>query len=198
MFSGIIETTSQITQIRDSSSGRRVFIERPRGWRLHIGESVSVEGVCSTIESFDGLAFRVTYMPETLRRTTLGQLRRSDRVNLERSLTLSSLICGHLVQGHADARGRIRGVRPDGGAKIYEINVPPVLSRYIVEKGSIAVDGISLTVLESRSGRVKLSLLALTLAKTTLGGKGAGAFVNLEVDVLAKYIEKLVNTGRRK
>lgn len=191
MFSGIVETTSPVLQIR-GARGQRIFsIRKPRGWRLKEGESVAVEGVCSTVQRTHGRAFQVTYMPETLRRSTLGALRPRDSVNLERSLTLASLIGGHLVQGHVDATGRIRSVRSEGEARIYEFQVPRKFSRYIVEKGSIAMDGISLTVVSSRPGRFTVSLLAYTLSHTTLGGKKPGDRVNMEIDMVAKYLEKL-------
>lgn len=191
MFSGIVETTSSVQEIETRRGQRILAIARPRGWRLRKGESVSVEGVCSTVQKINGRAFRVTYMPETLKRSTLGDLRRGDFVNLERSLTLSSLIGGHLVQGHVDARGTIRSIKPAGDARIYEFEIDPRLARYVVEKGSIAVDGISLTVVDSRRGRFTVSLLAYTLEHTTLGGKRVGDTVNLEVDILAKYLERL-------
>ncbi len=194
VFSGIVETTSPVVKIH-GARGQRIFsIGKPRGWKLKEGESVSVEGVCSTVQKTNGRVFQVTYMPETLRRSTLGGVRLRDAVNLERSLTLASLIGGHLVQGHVDATGRITGVRSEGEAKIYEFAVPRRLSHYIVEKGSIAIDGISLTVVRSRPGRFTLSLLAYTLSRTTLGRKKTGDRVNVEIDVLAKYIEKLIRT----
>jgi riboflavin synthase len=130
-------------------------------------------------------------MPETLRRTTLGGLRREDRVNLERSLRLSSLIGGHLIQGHVDTTARIRSIRPEGEAKRYEFVIPRRLSRYIIEKGSIAIDGVSLTVVRSRPGFFTVSLLAYTLSHTTLGGKKSGDLVNIEADIVAKYVERL-------
>jgi riboflavin synthase len=192
LFSGIVETTSPVVKIQ-GARGQRIFsIGKPRGWKLKEGESISVEGVCSTVQKTNGRLFQVTYMPETLRRSTLAGVRQRDAVNLERSLTLSSLIGGHLVQGHVDATGRIAGVRSEGEAKIYEFAVPRRLSRYIVEKGSIAIDGISLTVVRSRPGNFSVSLLAYTLSHTTLGRKKPGDRVNVEIDVVAKYIEKLV------
>jgi riboflavin synthase len=130
-------------------------------------------------------------MPETLRRTTLGGLCRADRVNLERSLTLSSLIGGHLIQGHVDTIARIRFIRPEGEAKLYEFAIPRRFSRYIVEKGPIAIDGVSLTVVRSRPGFFTVSLLAYTLSHTTLGDKKPGDLVNIEADIVAKYVERL-------
>jgi riboflavin synthase len=168
-----------------------IALMKPRGWKLRVGESVSVEGVCSTVAKLNGRLFQATYMPETLRRTTLGALGAGSRVNLERSLRLSSLIGGHLVQGHVDGTARISKVTPEGEAKIYEFETAKGVSRYIVEKGSIAVDGISLTVVKTAPERFAVSLLRQTLERTTLGGKGVGDRVNIEVDLLAKYIEKL-------
>lgn len=190
MFSGIVETTSSIVQVRNARAQRIFSIRKPPGWKLREGESVSVEGVCSTVQKTNGRVFQVTYMPETLRRSTLGGLHERDSVNLERSLTLASRIGGHLVQGHVDTTGRITGVKTEGKAKLYAFEVPRRFSRYIVQKGSIALDGISLTVVHSRPGRFTVSLLAYTLSRTTLGSKGPGDRVNVEVDVLAKYLEK--------
>ncbi|MGE5327623.1 MAG: riboflavin synthase [Deltaproteobacteria bacterium] len=192
MFSGIVEVTSPILKIREAREQKIFAIRRPRGWKFAEGESVSVEGVCSTVQRSDARSFSVVYMPETLRRSTLGGLRVGEPVNLERSLTLSSLIGGHLVQGHVDATGTIGSMKPEGEAVICEIAVPRRLSRYIVEKGSIAVDGISLTVVREWPGRFTVSLLAYTLGRTTLGGKKPGDKVNLEADMIAKYLESLV------
>jgi riboflavin synthase len=192
MFSGIVEITSPIVKIREAREQRIFSIRKPPNWKLGAGESVSVEGVCSTVQKSDTRTFSVVYMPETLRRSTLGELGVNDHVNLERSLTLSSLIGGHLVQGHVDATGVIRGIRSEGEAKIYEFSAPRRLSKYIVEKGSISIDGISLTVVSTRPGRFTISFLAYTLSRTTMGGKRVGDRVNLEVDMVAKYIESLI------
>ena len=192
MFSGIVEITSPIVKIREAREQRIFSIRKPRNWKLGAGESVSVEGVCSTVQGSNARTFSVVYMPETLRRSTLGELGVNDHVNLERSLTLSSLIGGHLVQGHVDATGVIRSVRSEGEAKIYEFSAPRRLSKYIVEKGSISIDGISLTVVSTRPGRFTISFLAYTLSHATMGGKRVGDRVNLEVDLVAKYIESLM------
>ncbi len=192
MFSGIVEAIARVTAVREAHGQRFVSIARPRGWKMREGESVAVEGVCSTVQRNNGRVFEIAYMPETLRRTTLGGIERGSRVNLERSAKLSSRIGGHWVQGHVDATGRIRSVRAEGEARIYEFEIPAQFSRYIVEKGSIAVDGISLTVVRTRRGRFSVSLLAYTMEKTTLGAKRPGARVNIETDILAKYTEKLM------
>lgn len=167
-------------------------IRMPRGWKLSEGESVSVEGVCSTVQKTANHHFQVTYMPETLRKTTLGILHLGNKVNLERSLTMSSLIGGHLVQGHVDTTARIQSITADGEARIYTFEVPAKFSHYIAPKGSIAVSGVSLTVINPRRNTFQVSLLAYTLKHTTLGGKREGERVNIEVDMLAKYIERLL------
>lgn len=191
MFSGIVETTSRIVKVREARGQRIISIRKPLGWKFEEGESVCVEGVCSTVQRSNAREFSVVYMPETLRRSTLGRLGENNPVNLERSLTLSSLMGGHLVQGHVDATGEIRSVRSEGEARIYEFAAPRRLSRYIVEKGAIAIDGISLTVASARPGRFAVSFLAYTLSRTTMGRKGPRDRVNLEVDLVAKYLEKL-------
>ena len=192
MFSGIVETTSPVLSISNAREQRVLTIRKPRGWKLQDGESISIEGVCSTVQSFDRSSFCVVYMPETLRKTTLGALETGDEVNLERCLTLQSLIGGHLVQGHVDTTTRIKAIRNEGEAKLITFAIPPRISRYIVPKGSIAVDGISLTVVEATRSTFQCSLLAYTLSHTTLGGKGLGGQVNIEVDILGKYIERLL------
>jgi len=193
VFSGIVETTSPVLSLNNAEQQRILSIRKPRGWKLTDGESVCVEGVCSTVQGFNNKSsFRVVYMPETLRKTTLGDLQPGNPVNLERSLTLQSLIGGHLVQGHVDTRARIKRIRDEGEARIYTFEVPERFSRYIVPKGSIAVDGISLTVVEAKRSSFECSLLAYTLSHTTLGGKRPGSQVNIEVDILGKYIERLL------
>jgi riboflavin synthase len=193
VFSGIVETTSEILKIADGQGQRRVQIRRPRRWKLRPGQSVCVDGVCSTVQKAVNGSFQVTYMPETLRRSTLAAIGRGDYVNLERSLALRSLLGGHLIQGHVDTQAVIENIRPEGEAKVYEFSLPRRYSRYLVEKGSIAVDGISLTVARVRQRKFTVSLLAYTLRHTTLGNKRPGQAVNVEVDVLAKYVEKLLS-----
>ena len=192
MFSGIVETASPILSVSNARKQRILTIRKPQGWKLQDGESVSIEGVCSTVQSFNKGSFRVVYMPETLRKTTLGELRKGDEVNLERCLTLQSLIGGHLVQGHVDTTARIKTITDEGEARLFTFAIPSQFSRYIVPKGSIAVDGISLTVVEATRSAFQCSLLAYTLSHTTLGGKRPGRPVNIEVDILGKYIERLL------
>ncbi|HEX5410290.1 MAG TPA: riboflavin synthase [Terriglobia bacterium] len=193
MFSGIVETTSPVLSVRSARQQRILTIRKPRGWKLRDGESISVEGVCSTVQSFENGLFRVVYMPETLRKSTLGGLRTGDEVNLEKCLTLQSLIGGHLVQGHVDTTAQIKAIEDEGAARLFTFSIPARFSRYIVPKGSIAVDGISLTVVEAIRSSFQCSLLAYTLSRTTLGRKGPGRQVNIEVDILGKYMERLLN-----
>jgi riboflavin synthase len=192
VFSGIVETTSPVLSVSNARKQRILTIRKPRGWKLQDGESLSIEGVCSTVQSFNKGSFRVVYMPETLRKTTLGELQPGDEVNLERCLTLQSLIGGHLVQGHVDTRARIKAITDEGEARLFTFAIHARFSRYIVPKGSIAVDGISLTVVEATRSTFQCSLLAYTLSRTTLGGKLRGHQVNIEVDLLGKYIERLL------
>lgn len=192
MFSGIVETTSLVLAVEDISGRRSAVIRKPRAWRLREGESVCVEGVCSTVQTVKPAAFQVIYMPETLRRSTLAGLRCGSFVNLERSLTLQSLIGGHLVQGHVDAVAQVVKTRKDGAAMVYEFAAPRRILRYIVEKGSVAIDGVSLTVTSVSRNSFAVSLLEYTLSHTTLGKKGRGSHVNIEVDIIAKYVEKLL------
>jgi riboflavin synthase len=191
VFSGIVEATSKIVNVMEGQGSRTFYIRSPRTWSLRSGESISVDGVCSTVQRRSNGTFQVSYMPETLRRSTLAAMVPGGRVNLERSLTLTTLVGGHLVQGHVDTIGRIRSIDPEGDATLYGFSVPRQYSRYMVEKGSVAVDGISLTVVHVQPGKFSVSLLSYTLAHTTLGDKRPSHIVNVEVDVLAKYVEKL-------
>jgi riboflavin synthase len=192
MFSGIIEQKGRILDVRGAGRERVVSVALPLGWKLADGESVSVEGVCSTVQRRRRTAFEVVYMRETLKRTTLGSLERGSPVNLERSLQLNGLVGGHLVQGHVDTTGTIHGVREAVSSLIYEFQIPRRYMRYVVEKGSVAVDGVSLTVVATRARGFSVSLLAYTLEHTTLGSKRQGARVNIEVDLMAKYLERLI------
>ena len=192
MFSGIIEGKGNVLEVRRAGRERVVSVAMPPGWKLADGESVAVEGVCSTVQRRSKTAFEVVYMGETMRRTTLGSLERGSPVNLERSLRLNGIVGGHLVQGHVDTTGTIRGVREAGSSRIYEFQIPQRYMRYVVEKGSVAIDGVSLTVVATRARGFSVSLLAYTLGHTTLGSKNRGARVNIEVDLMAKYLERLI------
>jgi riboflavin synthase len=159
---------------------------------LAIGDSVSVNGACLTAVALADEGFAVQCAPETLRRTSVGALAAGAAVNLERALRLGDRLGGHMVQGHVDATGSVLGARPEGESVVLEIAAPPEVLRYVVEKGSIAVDGVSLTVAARLPDRFTVALIPHTLAATTLGPQAVGRRVNLEADVVAKYVEALV------
>jgi riboflavin synthase len=156
------------------------------------GDSIAVNGVCLTVVAVEGDTFAVEVMKETFDRSALGSISPGERVNLERAVTAATRLGGHIVQGHVDGVGVIDSKAPGGGWEDVRITLPSGLDRYIVEKGSITVDGISLTVVSVDETGFTVSLIPTTLELTTLGHKGVGALVNLEVDVIAKYVEKLV------
>ena len=175
-----------------SESGARIVIETPLVAELHTGDSIAVNGVCLSATSLRNGSFLADAMNETLSRTSLGDLAPGAQVNLELPLRASDRLGGHMVQGHVDGVGRVASVREDGFARRIEIEAPPELLRYVIEKGSIAVDGVSLTVSAVVSRSFTVSLIPDTLQRTNLGRAAVGDRVNLEVDVLAKYVEKLM------
>ena len=189
MFTGIVEEVGRATAVGE---GRLSFASRHALQELAIGDSISVNGACLTITSIEEEVFSVDVMPETLRRTNLVDLKVGDPVNLEKPLTLSSRLGGHIMQGHVDGRGRVLSVTPEGDAMIMEIEAPTDLMRYIVAKGFIGVDGASLTVMDRREETFTVSLVSYTWENTTLRERNPNDWVNLEVDILAKYVEQLI------
>ncbi len=188
MFTGIVEELGTVKALRGQKftiAGRKVL----EG--LAVGDSIAVDGACLTVVAMDASSFSVDLSPETLSRTTLGERRAGDGVNLERALTPQSRLGGHFVQGHVDGTGRLLSVTPQGGARLARFGAPPEIMRYLVEKGFIAVDGISLTVTALDGSSFAVSVIPYTFENTTLGRKGPGSQVNLEIDILAKYVEKL-------
>jgi riboflavin synthase len=193
MFTGLVEEGGTILETRATDAGARVVIAaREVLDGLSLGDSVAVNGACLTAVEVDVDRFVVDAVAETLRRTTLGGLREGDRVNLERALPAGGRLDGHIVQGHVDGTGVVREVRGEGESAIIEIAAEPAQLRYIVEKGSIAVDGVSLTVAGRLPDAFSVALIPHTMRVTTLGPQALGRRVNLEVDVLAKYVEALV------
>jgi riboflavin synthase len=197
MFTGIIEERGQVSAVDPVSGAIRLVVQcRTVGSDASVGASIAVNGVCLTVAAATdgGLAFDV--IAETLERSSLGRLRPGDPVNLERPLTLASRLGGHLVQGHVDGVGTVETLgRTDDGV-VMRIRPPEELRRYIAEKGSIAVDGVSLTVASVDEGSFSVALVPHTMAVTTLGDREPGDPVNLEVDVLAKYVERAVGRLR--
>jgi riboflavin synthase len=197
MFSGIVEELGTVREVRVAGEPKRLVLGCERAVEdARVGDSIAVNGVCLTVETFDARSFTSGVMPETLRRTNLGALRPGDRVNLERSLPATGRVGGHFVQGHVDGTGEVLELRPDGAALIVKVSLPPRLARYVVEKGYISVDGASLTVVEATPGWFTVSLVHHTREHTTLAAKRPGDPVNLEVDIIAKYVERLVEGGR--
>jgi riboflavin synthase len=164
--------------------------------RLARGESVAIDGACLTVSARRGSRFAVDVSPESLRRTTLGRAAPGTPVNLERALRLADRLGGHLVLGHVDGVGRLERITPDGDWRLYRFRAPAPVARYLVEKGSIAVDGVSLTVFACGRGAFTVALIPHTLATTTLGRKQPGDAVNLEADVLMKHVERLLGPAR--
>jgi len=192
VFTGLVQGTGRVASLKASEAGARIAIETSLVSELTAGDSIAVNGVCLSATSLDNGSFVADAMNETLSRTALGALEPGAEVNLELPLRAGDRLGGHVVQGHVDAIGTIADVASDGFARRIRIEAPPELMRYVIEKGSIAVDGVSLTVagLDSRSFNV--SLIPDTLQRTNLGRAAVGDRVNLEVDVLAKYVEKLM------
>jgi len=193
MFTGIIEEIGEIRGITDNAEGRRFRIAAKRILSdLQEGDSIAVDGVCLTAETFGTDFFEAQAVSETLSRTTLAILRRGDRVNLERAMAAGGRFGGHFVQGHVDAMAPIVALKHEGSAGTLRIAVPDSIQNYIVEKGSLTINGISLTVAEIENNEVQVALIPATLSGTNLGLKKVGDYVNLEVDILAKYIENIV------
>jgi riboflavin synthase len=190
MFTGIIEEMGTVVS---APAGRLVISAGKVHQGMELGGSVDVNGACLTVTRFDAGTFSVDIMSETLRRTNLGFLHAGDRVNLERPLTLGKPLGGHLVQGHVDATGKVASVIQENETTVIGIEAPAELMPYIVSKGFIAVDGISLTVAARDASSFKVSIVDYTLKNTNLGGRQAGELVNLEVDIIAKYVEQLVD-----
>lgn len=191
MFSGIVAEIGTVKGFTRNGDAASLTLEASSGFDdVAIGESIAVSGVCQTVVQRQGSVFSVDVSPETLRVTSLGELRSGDGVNLERSLRLSDRIGGHLVSGHVDGVGTIVEKRAEANAHHYVIRCPRPLMRYIVPKGSVAVDGISLTVVVCQPEAFQVTIIPHTAAVTTIGRKGIGATVNLECDMMGKYVER--------
>ena len=189
MFSGIVE---EMGTVRETGADRLLIAAGTVLEQTALGDSIAVNGACLTVAGLGEGWFRSDVMPETLRRTNLSKLRAGDSVNLERAMTLASRLGGHIVQGHVDGTGIVRCTVAEGDAKVVTIEAAPSVMRYIVEKGYIAVDGASLTVVNCSPASFRVSLVRYTLEHTIFGRWQVGQEVNLEIDILAKYVERLL------
>ncbi|SFA76566.1 riboflavin synthase [Selenomonas ruminantium] len=193
MFTGIIEEVGHVNRI----GGGSLVIDCHKVLEdVQLGDSIAVNGVCLTVTHFDKSSFTADVMPETVRRTSLAELKKGSPVNLERALTLASRLGGHIVSGHIDGTGEIVKFADEGNAILMTISAGPELLRYIVEKGSVALDGISLTVAQVTDSDFTVSLIPHTREVTNLGSKKTGSPINIETDVLGKYVEKMLQGQR--
>ena len=195
MFTGIVEAVGEVSAVDATADGRRLRIAAPFGDELEAGDSVSVAGACLTVERCGGDWFEVFLAAETVDRTSLGEREAGDGVNLERALPAEGRLDGHFVQGHVDGTAEVTDVRRVGEDWTYTFALPPDLTRYVVEKGSVAVDGVSLTVASLDGETFSVAIVPTTYEETTVSALEVGDVVNVEVDVLAKYVERLVETG---
>ncbi|MDE0133179.1 MAG: riboflavin synthase [bacterium] len=193
MFTGIVAEVGRVMGCEETDRGSRLTIEAPGVTEdLEVGDSVAVNGICLTAVAVEPPGFRVEAVAETLSRTNLGEAVEGSSVNLERPVRLGGRLDGHVVQGHVDGVGVVLGIQPEGDSRRVALSVPEELERYLVYKGSVAVDGVALTVTAVTGGSFEVALIPHTLASTTLGSWKVGNKANIEVDILAKYVEKLL------
>ncbi len=197
MFTGIVETTGSIQTLDGERGGLKLTVEAPSmAPDFELGDSVAVNGVCLTVVDQSDQTFSVEIVPETVSRTTSGNLQVGHRVNLERPLRLSDRIDGHLVQGHVDGVGRIAAREERGNSLCYEVEIPDDLTPFVIEKGSIALDGISLTIAGLAGNLAAVSIIPHTASITTFGSRQIGDEVNIEVDMIGRYVASLMHSGR--
>lgn len=196
MFTGIVRELGRVVSAEGDADGRALIVEAPdTAAALRVGDSIAIDGVCLTAESIDGSRVSLHAVPETLARSTLGRHSAGDAVNVEPAVRAGEPLGGHYVQGHVDAVGRVQSVEAEGeGLRVF-VEAPPEVLRYCVEKGSIALDGVSLTIAELADDSFAVALVPHTLEATTLSVLAPGQELNVEVDILAKYVERLLQTG---
>jgi len=192
VFSGIVERVGTVERVAAESGSRRLAIAAPFDAPLHPGESVAVNGVCLTVERADARSFEATAVRETLDKTTLGALEAGSRVNLERALRVGQTLGGHWLQGHVDATAAVRGVDRDAGQVRLQVEIPEACRRFVARKGSIAIDGTSLTVAHWADPVCEIAIVPFTLEHTIASSYAPGTRVNLEVDLIARYLDRLL------
>ncbi len=198
MFTGIIEEIGTILAIKKGTRSAVLTVKAEKIMKdIHIGDSIAVNGVCLTVISFENGQFDADIMPETLNRSSLGQLKSGSHVNLERAMATDGRFGGHIVAGHIDGTGTIHEIKKDDNAVWYTINAEDKIMRYIIEKGSVAIDGISLTVAQTFKNYFKVSIIPHTMQKTVLEEKKKGDIVNLENDCVGKYVEHLLGLEKK-
>ncbi|TSA46057.1 riboflavin synthase [bacterium] len=199
MFTGIIKKVSTVEKISWKKGSLFVEVKIPKGWKSKLGESISINGVCSTVKKTDHGNFAVEYMPETIEKTIVGEYKQGTVINLEKSLRMSDLLDGHLVQGHIDCVGKIIEIKKVKQSVVMKIQVPKVFTKFLAPKGSVSVDGISLTIVDSKEDWFTISLVSYTLENTNIGEIKVGEKVNIETDAIAKYIFNILkSTGYAK
>lgn len=196
MFTGLIADVASVAALRRNGAGATLEVRSRLAGELDKGDSIAVNGVCLTVSDVEAGAFQAKVMAETLSRSSLGDLQPGSEVNLELPLRSGERLGGHIVQGHIDGTGTVSAVHEDGFGRVLEIGIDEQLARYVVEKGSVAVDGVSLTVSALHDHGFAVSLIPETLKRTNLGRIGEGAVVNVEVDILAKHVERLIGAQR--
>jgi riboflavin synthase len=198
MFTGLVQDIGSVESVEGGADGARLRIATKLGSEIGLGDSIAVNGVCLTATEADARGFATEAMNQTLEVTVIGALEPGARVNLELATRADERLGGHIVQGHADGSGRVLEVAEDGFARRVRVEIPPDLLRYVVDKGSVALNGVSLTVAELGDAWVEVSLIPETLERTNLGDAAPGDPLNVEVDVLAKYVERLLSPFARK
>jgi riboflavin synthase len=190
MFTGIVEEVGTVVDVQTMKGGKELAISSTFTGEVHVDESIAVNGVCLTVVSFNDDHFRVQSVDETLRKTNLGDLKKGSSVNLERSLTLEKAVEGHIVQGHVDTTGKITKIDRDGADLLVTVEYPAEFEDYIVGRGSVAIDGISMTIARDNGNQFTIAVIPYTWDHTNLNSKEVGSYLNIEFDVFGKYIVK--------
>jgi len=197
MFTGIIARTGTVLAAAKRNGSVHVRLARPAGWKIKTGESVNIDGICSTVKRLGRNSFEVEYMPETIQKTTAGNFAKGTIVNMERSLRFGDRLGGHLVQGHVDTAGVVREMKQRGDSVMMSVGFPKRYAKFFAAKGSVCMNGVSLTVVSAATDRLAVSLVSYTLRRTNLRNLKKGDKVNLEVDAIARYLDALRHAKKR-